>query len=390
MTLRQRLLQLGNPLDWPQLERMMLLASLILISPVLIIGGLMLLYWQQPQVLNVPVALGYGVFLAVYALCLTGFIWLAWRARRKQQQRWVFMERFVIFSYLTMILVGSWLTGTPFTVGLLLLIVGCAVAAPLVDVRRLKRAYLLSFPFLGLFLIMQLSGRFEHAPLFTTTLFHADGSPKNFWLLVQIFVVVIVLGMLSLLLEATGRWEHREAEYRELSIRDSLTQLSNRRTFMNCCEIEWQRCQRKPDDTLSCILLDVDHFKQVNDTHGHQAGDAVLVALARILQGSARQYDEVGRYGGEEFILLLPSTPLGVAVAIAERLRAKVAATRVKIDEKALMFTASFGVAAGPTPAITDVHQLIKTADAALYAAKHAGRNRVMTEGDPIVSTHPG
>ena len=133
-----------------------------------------------------------------------------------------------------------------------------------------------------------------------------------------------------------------------------------------------------PPAALACIMLDLDHFKRINDTWGHHAGDAVLVSASSIMMENARQYDEVGRYGGEEFAVLLPGVTLDIAATIAERLRKKISEASVSVDGNTISVTASLGVACYPAPGINDMNYLLKAADAALYQAKAAGRNRVV------------
>ena len=165
---------------------------------------------------------------------------------------------------------------------------------------------------------------------------------------------------------------------------DSLTGLANRRTLDEELVLEWRRADRV-GDSLAFVLLDLDDFKQVNDNHGHQAGDAVLRAVGRVLLEGVRQVDLAGRYGGEEFALILPETDLPGALKLAERLRVALEKTPVELAEgKTLQVTASFGVALKdelPSP-----DELVAVADEALYAAKRAGKNRVMP--DPANGRH--
>jgi diguanylate cyclase (GGDEF)-like protein len=159
---------------------------------------------------------------------------------------------------------------------------------------------------------------------------------------------------------------------------DSLTGLANRRMFDEELTLEWRRAHRV-GDSLALVLLDLDDFKRVNDAHGHQAGDAVLRAVGRILGAGDRQVDLAGRYGGEEFALILPETDLAGAQRLAERIRVALenAATEIPSGER-LTTTASFGIAVkGELHAAED---LVAAADEKLYAAKRAGKNRVMPE----------
>jgi diguanylate cyclase (GGDEF)-like protein len=130
-------------------------------------------------------------------------------------------------------------------------------------------------------------------------------------------------------------------------------------------------------------MCDLDRFKSVNDTHGHQAGDAVLRQLARILKQEVREIDHAGRYGGEEFILLLTGTVLDAAVTFAERVRKAIETHTFTFDGTSICRTASFGVAAWPHPRVKTCDELVRAADEALYVAKETGRNRVIRfDGD--------
>jgi len=162
-----------------------------------------------------------------------------------------------------------------------------------------------------------------------------------------------------------------------ISRTDGLTALDNRRHIEERLTEFWGHSDRL-GEPLSVVLCDLDKFKSVNDTYGHQAGDAVLKQFAQILKGEAREIDRVGRFGGEEFILLLPGTVLDAAVTFAERVRAAVEAHTFTFDGGTLTRTASFGVAGWPHPRITSCDALVRSADDALYVAKETGRNKVV------------
>ena len=133
---------------------------------------------------------------------------------------------------------------------------------------------------------------------------------------------------------------------------------------------------------LSCIMLDLDHFKQINDTLGHQAGDAVLQSLAKVLCVGKREYDVIGRYGGEEFLVLLPQVDAQGAIIVAERLRKRVEETDLGTNiKKPVRLTISLGVATFNGETISE-EDLIRRADEALYRAKADGRNRSVTFGE--------
>jgi diguanylate cyclase (GGDEF)-like protein len=160
---------------------------------------------------------------------------------------------------------------------------------------------------------------------------------------------------------------------------DALTALPNRRMFDDRLRHELGECQRNGHE-LSLIVADVDHFKRVNDSFGHEAGDAVLVAVARTVARSLRNGDLCARYGGEEIAVLLPRTPPDSAREVAERLRRAVEEVRVKVGGEQLGVTISLGVATYPSSTRTS-GDLFAAADQALYTAKKAGRNRVSIAG---------
>jgi len=171
--------------------------------------------------------------------------------------------------------------------------------------------------------------------------------------------------------------ERQMVDLRRLARRDGLTGLLNRTALMDDGRGQLAQCQlrRLP---FAVLLLDLDHFKRVNDTHGHQAGDAVLHHMARTLQRNLRGRDSLlGRYGGEEFVLLLPATSLEQAQALAERLRAALEACPLDSDIGPIAVTTSIGVAADVDATL---ERLLARADAALYRAKAAGRNRVVCD----------
>lgn len=155
---------------------------------------------------------------------------------------------------------------------------------------------------------------------------------------------------------------------------DPLTGLHNRRSFFELAGPLWSTSERK-GRPLSLILLDIDHFKQVNDQHGHDAGDRALIETARLLAQACRAGDILARWGGEEFMLLLPETDLAQACALAERMRQSIEARRLHITRDTIALTASFGVAERGDQA--RLEDLISDADLQLYEAKQKGRNRV-------------
>ncbi len=190
--------------------------------------------------------------------------------------------------------------------------------------------------------------------------------------------------MLRQLESSRDEIRRQNQELEQLATRDPLTGCLNRRAFFERLQTEFLLSQRHSRD-LACVMLDIDHFKAVNDRHGHSAGDEVLRTLAETLRATLRVTDAVCRYGGEEFCLLLPSTDVEKAVVVAEYARCQIAKNKVQD----IQVTASFGVA-GLVAEMTDPQQLLDQADQALYLAKDRGRNRVVRWSDVAPPTRSG
>jgi len=170
--------------------------------------------------------------------------------------------------------------------------------------------------------------------------------------------------------------QEKNRQLQEMADKDGLTNLYNHRFFHEYLARDVHRAQRY-FESLSCIFIDIDHFKHFNDTYGHQAGDEILKTLGALLLNSIRASDLAARYGGEEFAVILHYTDLETARAVAERLRELVASHAFRINEKEFHITISIGVAAIPHPKIANLQKLVDAADQALYSAKRNGRNRV-------------
>ena len=179
----------------------------------------------------------------------------------------------------------------------------------------------------------------------------------------------------------------------EISARDSLTGLYNRWYVMEKIDSEMNRAVRH-GAPMSLLMLDLDHFKNVNDSFGHSVGDQVLKCVGQVLRESCRVYDVAGRYGGEEFCIILPETRVGNTHAVAERIRSRLASTPVNVGDQSVIVTASIGVAGMESPSeegAVSAAALLDRADRAMYAAKHHGRNRVelwLPEAPPSATSH--
>jgi len=162
---------------------------------------------------------------------------------------------------------------------------------------------------------------------------------------------------------------------RQLALTDELTGIANRRCFVNSAEAELNRCWRSGSQA-ALLIIDIDHFKKLNDEHGHPAGDAALVHIASLIRETLREYDIFGRIGGEEFAIFLGQADAELAEQIAERIRHIVESHSVEYEGRKIGMTISIGLTKAPCD--TPYNQLFEEADEALYAAKESGRNKVM------------
>jgi len=163
----------------------------------------------------------------------------------------------------------------------------------------------------------------------------------------------------------------------KLASYDSLTKVWNRNKILEFFKEELERCRRESQST-GLIMIDIDHFKKVNDSHGHFIGDAVLVEVASRLKGSIRKYDKIGRYGGDEMFIVLPDCNLINVKKIAERLRRCVSEQKIQTDKTDLEITLSAGGISSDISSLASGDELIQASDRALYSAKKKGRNCVV------------
>jgi diguanylate cyclase (GGDEF)-like protein len=272
-----------------------------------------------------------------------------------------------------------------YVIGTMSLVTGVVMmGAPIVGLMLLERKIVYRSLMLGMGLIVLLSllslkGLIPYAPLL---LDHDKsgmaGSEFWFWSMVFFMIPHLLVSVLMCdLLMTTLR--RRELEVRYLSERDSLTGLHNRRSMTRHLEALIQRSQGRKHLSVAVLLLDLDHFKHINDTFGHLSGDEVLVATAKVLQHSVRQNDMVGRFGGEEFVVVLDGADDAEALLIAERIRERLAALQMTAQNGQLIpIRGSIGLTCDFIYDYTTENGLIHQADQALYKAKSWGRNRVV------------
>jgi len=188
------------------------------------------------------------------------------------------------------------------------------------------------------------------------------------------------------IIELQDRLIRAQEALRELATHDPLTGLLNRRASFDSLLAELNRGCRT-GNPVCLVMADLDHFKRINDTHGHQTGDEVLCEVARRMQSSLRPYDTLGRFGGEEFLLVLPGCKLEDGVKLAERICHLIRCEPVKARNQPIDVSISLGVAVANSPVPAELEALLGSADAALYRAKEAGRNRAEFSPDPPPSS---
>lgn len=217
----------------------------------------------------------------------------------------------------------------------------------------------------------------DYAPLLQRQPFDATGHPiapwilANGWLTIAIMIVTVSATQMVI-----TRWREYDKALEQMSATDQLTGLLNRRSFLSRSIGELSRARRSSEG-VAVIMVDIDHFKTVNDTWGHSAGDEVLKAVAEALRNEIRDHDLAARWGGEEFLVFLYASTKNGAQIAAERLRQAIERCEIIVDEKKIEVTATFGVAWESISTDSNLDLMIRQADQALYAGKSGGRNCV-------------
>jgi two-component system cell cycle response regulator len=186
--------------------------------------------------------------------------------------------------------------------------------------------------------------------------------------------------------ELRRQLEQKNSQLEQMALTDALTHLYNRRYFGRVLEQMFAESQRHDQD-LACVMIDLDQYKKLNDTYGHQVGDELLVCAGKVISANMRRMDVGARYGGDEFVLLLPQATIAEASSAATRIREEFRAASAGVLENATGVTMSVGIATVKGKGVLNADQLVAQADAALYRAKEAGKNRVtVAPGVPLVA----
>jgi diguanylate cyclase (GGDEF)-like protein len=203
---------------------------------------------------------------------------------------------------------------------------------------------------------------------------HRPLLPRDGYVISFICPLIIAPPILHFLLKLTFELNNQEQKMRELAQTDSLTKLLTRRAWFEFAE-QYQVISKRQKQAVSLLMLDLDNFKKINDEYGHLAGDAIIRELSNISKLICRESDIVGRFGGEEFIFLLPNTNAEQACALCERLHDQIRSCTVEFEQHQLKFTASIGIACQTEQHSHSLDHLISLADDALYKAKSHGKN---------------
>lgn len=301
-------------------------------------------------------------------------------SRLAQQITPYFFTSFYLFSLMSM----------GYVIGHLSLIAGMVMAAaPLFSIILFKDRITILLIILGAITFLTICALYianilPYAPLF---IFDAvpDQHAKLFYLYCTLFLMIPhYFSFIAATYLIVKYWQSREENYRQLSVTDNLMEMANRRGIS--AHLAQEKLQQTTSQPLSIILADIDFFKNVNDTFGHAIGDVVLRHVGASIKTSLRDSDHVGRYGGEEFLIVLPNTNLESARQIAERCRLIIEREIIPIQaEQHIHITTSFGVYCS-TNRDEDILDMIHCADIQLYRAKENGRNRVCIPDDAEVA----
>src|SRR3990167_558402 len=324
-------------------------------------------YWH---VINVELLHHKFVINSIFFIMLLGLIYPCYAL---QKQAWV--QRFLPYIAIGILIISLCYNG--YMIGVFspvtMVVYICLIAVGLVLFER-KIVYVMLVPATCFLIVSGCLSFIDVIPY--APIFQIDGQLflNGFWLLSMLyFVIPILITCLILFKILLSQWRHRERLIQHLSQIDPLTNTFNRRRISQSLEYLHQQ---DPHNPYAVILLDLDHFKSINHQFGHHMGDNVLIAVSQELNNQIQKHDLVGRFGGEEFILILKHASLPKAHQIAERCRTTIEALVISNDEgQSIHVTASFGIAQshhGLRP-----QQVLSQADKALYAAKASGRNQI-------------
>ncbi|MFP5384346.1 MAG: diguanylate cyclase [Gammaproteobacteria bacterium] len=376
-------------LDWsPAAKGMLVVAVLVpIFLQYLVWARYVLGRADRDQLINVDFYQGQQPVFALMAVTTVVTFLLGAHLRRFRPDSRAY-EMFVVFFFTASLLYFGWLVG-PLAMAAGIVLIGTPlVGFLLLDRRIVAFFWALSLATMAMLTVAAAAGHLTYGPLVVPRAFN-DPQYGAFWVFTHLYWalphVILNFAVAWFLL---ARWREREEAFRTQSMTDMLTGVHNRRSALLLLEREVARMRRR-GPPLTVLLVDLDHFKRINDTWGHPTGDRALQAAASALESSVREYDAVGRWGGEEFILVLPETSPEVAEMLAERCRSRLEAMAVFADNgERVPVTGSFGLVCNANAMDADPQTLVRLADEALYRAKKAGRNRVAV-ASPVAASAP-
>ena len=377
---------LRNILAWSPVSKAMLVATITAFIAVNTIGAVCVLYFIEnvESVGSVSVAtIGLQAAIAVLVVAIILIISGSLVRRRWPGSR--------LFQHITLQFFGLSLVALGYSIGILYMPMGIMLlCSPIIGFMLFERRIVLQVFYVALASVIALAylsafNVIPYGPLLAERITSAQINTPILTFGIYFFVSVSMLIVFVLNENILGSWREREAAFQESSRIDALTQVMNRRSILQELDSALSFAKRQREG-LAIALLDLDHFKRINDRHGHPVGDAVLVAASQQINRCLRESDSMGRYGGEEFLLVFRNVDPSQAEQLAERCRSSLEQCNVRNEQQQpVTVSGSFGVVFMDSDSQkTTAVELIKLADEALYCAKQAGRNQVAMAASPI------
>lgn len=375
-SLRERRRRLATALEWPAVDKGLLLLgwTLPLYVQYLLWAAYVNLRADRERLVHVDAL--HTAMAANFSLLVVGVIIALWGnwLRCRRPDFLPFQHVAVQFFGISLVLVSYQVGTLSFPAGVVLL------GTPIFGFILLDRlaVWLAALVALAMLVVLSYATALDYLPYAPVVVPPESQVARLFWMNSTFFFTAPFLIFITIMADhLLGWWRDREDRIRELSRTDALTGLHNRRSILELLDRALAAAMRQ-GAPVSVVILDLDHFKRINDTWGHPVGDRVLQKAAAVLREEVRSGDLVGRYGGEEFMVVLPGADAQAALGVMERCRLALAAAEVLSDgNERVGMSASFGVVVASEPVESQAGHLILRADEALYQAKANGRNRV-------------
>jgi diguanylate cyclase (GGDEF)-like protein len=367
----------GNPLKWSRVDKSIAISATsvpVALGYYLEIHGLV----EHPEIApyaNHAFLTAAEPYLLAFIVYWTVLLGVSLYLRRRDPDNRV-IQHATIHTYLLANAAATYLFGPVTNPYGIVLLGACLITIILFDIVPAFLGIASVFTFFLVTGVAESVGWLPYAPFFTAIPLVDGRLPAWFSRQMTLIAVLNPLELLIVFSYIQHQLHRHAAELESASKTDFLTGLPNRRHLIEALGAELERSQRY-GAPLAIMMIDIDHFKNINDRHGHLAGDQVIRIVGQIIKDSMRRPDTVARYGGEEFMLLLPSTEREGAMVVAERLLHRVASTPVHVGTAALTCTVSIGLICFPETPYKSLDEVLSLADKRMYEAKTAGRNRV-------------